>query len=502
MKKYSKVIVFLTSLVLIVGFLLMSGNSAYASPNVGGVSMEPVARAEDTAVRHSFRYVLAEGEELRDAVVVRSTKDSAAVIMLFSSGYNFKDGKLIKLEYEPGDRQDPGYWVEFDEQEIPVSPHGSKTVGFTVRVPEYADVGEHTGVILVSEKKSASKNKGGMGLSIVMQVGAQIVVNVPGDVERSLVINSVTHSIDRSDNRALKFHFNASNGGNVTLRPRLDAVIRGLFGKVGEMKDVEMSPLLRESTGELMLPWNKRAPYIGRFVASFKFHLGEHTQYNRDGTTTLLPDETVEVTYVFWIIPGAEILYVVLLIIFLYLLRSLWLYLVISRRLRTKTKIYKVVKNDTLTGIAAKFGIDPRVLAKFNMMRWPYEVHPGDQLLIPIGRMERKEWKERSRTMLGDREIVGGILGHLFRWRGVHHITSKLMKQDTERLSDDMEILIAEKGDTITDVAEFAGIGLDELISLNNLRPPYRLRNGQELIVPKKKPRKKAKKTHKKRRGK
>ena len=46
------------------------------------------------------------------------------------------------------------------------------------------------------------------------------------------------------------------------------------------------------------------------------------------------------------------------------------------------------------------------------------------------------------------------------------------------------EVLIAEQGDTIYDIAEFAGISVEEVIQLNSLRPPYRLRTGQEVLVP------------------
>ena len=97
---------------------------------------------------------------------------------------------------------------------------------------------------------------------------------------------------------------------------------------------------------------------------------------------------------------------------------------------------------------------------------------------------------------------MGGIFGQLFRRRSPRHITNKLVGDGTtQKLDESMEILVAEKGDTITDVAEFAGISLDKLIDLNNLKPPYRLRVGQELIVPKEVS-KKPKKTRKKRKDK
>lgn len=46
------------------------------------------------------------------------------------------------------------------------------------------------------------------------------------------------------------------------------------------------------------------------------------------------------------------------------------------------------------------------------------------------------------------------------------------------------EILIAEKGDTIYDISEFSGVSIEEIAQLNRLRPPYRIRAGQEIVVP------------------
>jgi len=472
----------------------------------GKVTAEPVDN-EYGARRNVFIHTIEENDTIEDAVEIRNCSNETITAFVFSGGSEVVDGKLVEANVPDDKRDEPGTWLEFEQQEFVLSPRTTKIVNFKINVPSKVDVGDHQTILYVQGVEPKSNiNRG--GLNITIRNGITIYMTMPGEIDRTLVIEKINHRISpfwKLFAKEMFFNVKFRNEGNITLRPVADIEMKGFFGLVGSMEDIEYAKIRREDSVEAEKQWIKRAPYFGRFVVDFDFHLGEKEQLNEDGTTTLLPDEVIHAKYVFWVFPWIEIVYLIGIFFILYLIRSMWLYAVISRRLRTKSKVYKIVKNDTLTGIAAKFGVDPRVLAKFNMMRWPYEVKPGDKLLIPVGRMEHEEWEKQSRIMLGDREIVGGILGHLFHRRGVHHITRRLMSQDEKELDKNVEILIVEPGDTITDVADFAGVSLQTVIDMNNLRPPYRLRTGRELVVPKpapKKPKKKSKKTRKKRKGK
>jgi len=464
---------------------LVFGQPTYAL-GVGALSILP--SDNEAGSRSWFVHVLKEGEEKRDEMVINNSGNEAVTVFIFPTGYTTEKNKIIKSEpKESSLRQEPGYWVELDQDEITIPSHSSRRVGFTIRVPENADVGEHIGGIFIQKKVKEDATKG-TGVSIKLHIGAQMVLHVPGEIERSLIVSNIRHVIDYADRRALRFIFTLKNQGNVALGPVLDTELRGLFGEAGKQEGNQLQVISRNETKDVESKWLKSAPYFGRFVAKFKFHLGEKEQFNRDGTKTLLPDEIVEASYVFWLFPWAEFIYLLVGILMLYGLRSLWLYIIISRRLRTKTKIYKVVKNDTLTGVAAKFNIDPRILAKFNMMRWPYELSPDDELLIPIGRMSRDEWRGQSQAMLGNREILGGIFGHSFRRRDVHHLADQVRDEWSMTVKEPSirgaTTLIIEKGDTKKIIEEFTGLDWAIIAKFNRLNTNVRLRVGQELNIP------------------
>lgn len=482
-------------IIICFGLFLLLQSSGIVSA-FGSLSLEPVTH-EGEGIRHTFKYVLSEGEELEDYIVLTNTGNETVTAMIIPSGHLQEDGKLIIVEPKDEDivaKLDPGYWVEILEQEIKLPPGSSKLVGFKIKVPENADVGDHVGSILTAERIVENKNSiKGSGMSIITQVGARLTVTIPGDVFRELLINSITHKINKKKNRLLTFEFNLTNNSNISLRPTIDIDMKGLLGFVGSIENEGFASIVRGDTVLAGKSWIKRAPYFGRFVADFDIHLGEHTQLNKDGTTTLLPDEIISAKYIFWIFPWIELLYLLLLVLMLYIVRSIWLYIIVVRRLKTKTEIYTVKAGDTLTIISKKLNVNAKVLARFNMMVWPYEVIVGDKLLMPVGVLTGSEWRKKEKEMLSDKEIMGGIFGHLlFKKRNMHKVAGKLdkSKPKPEKIIKSLkntEILIVEAGDTIKDIADFAKTTKKKIMEYNQLASDNDLYEGQEIIVPKKK---------------
>jgi len=476
---------------LVIAVALPAASSIHPAEAVsyGGVSIKPVGPDNTGQPRRSFHFVAAEGTEIRDKVLVINGLADQATLFVFGSSHSLENNKLELVPPNETNAGDPTRWITWDTNEVSLAPQASKEVGFTIKIPDNADVGDHVGAVMTSVKANPAKNRGQSGLSVITQVGVQLALIVPGDLVRDLKINKITHTINRRNGRALNFIFNATNRGNASLYPAVDAKMSGLFGRVGEQLGVKLDGIARNQTTDFNYNWIKRAPYFGRFVANFTFHLGEKEQHNKDGTTTMLPDKTITARYVFWVVPWLELLYLLIGVFVLYLLRSIWLYVLVLNRLRTKTTTYTVVAGDTITKIGAKLGADPRVLARFNLMRWPYEVKQGNVLLVPTGRYVGGEWRNRHLEILSNREFIGGILGHLFRWsKKAHYIADRVAgKPIADRAKYD--VVVIDAGDTIKDVADFAGTTVSVIVKINNLRAPYRLRAGQELLIPKKRAR-------------
>ncbi len=472
-------------LIAAISFALQVNTANAAS--IGGISIRTIERNDDLRAGKGLNYILTEGQEIRDSVELINSKSETVTVFLFASGYHIEDGKIKKVEPTVKTASIPGYWVTFDQSEVVIRGNSAKTIGFTLKVPEDADVGEHSALVITTEKVASSQIKGNLGMRMVTQVAVRLTVRIPGDVIRDLIIEKIGHTIATHPKRTLNFKFNLINKSNITLNPTVDTVMHGFFGKVGEQFGDSTDMIGRNQTVNPNLGWKKRAPYFGRFVAKFTFHVGEYEQINKDLTTTQLPDKTFTARYVFWIIPWVEIIYLLITILILYLLRSAWLYVLITKRLQVKTKIHRVQKGDTLINVATEFGVDPTVITKFNLLRWPYELHVGEDLLIPYGRLSQQEWKAEYANLMSRREFLNGIFSHWFSKSNVHLITQRIKGYiGRNKLLGNTELVLIEKGDTIGDVAKFAKTSIETIIKLNYLKPPYRLQAGQELLIPKK----------------
>ncbi len=465
------------------------------------------------------------GTVIKDKVDVsnRGSKSVTLVVASLDGAVTHNGGYTLVSGLS--ENKDIGNWVKLEAIEVTLLPHSNRTLNFTVTVPTEVDVGSHPGGLVVWEKPAdttASNKKKGPTLSVVTRVAARMYLTVPGEIQRKLEVKQIYHSVSGG---VLYFFLQLKNNGNVQFEPTVDVALRGIFGRVGVQNGSQIGLLLRGSEITAKLPWQNRPPAFGRFVADIRLHYGE-----KDFKGEYVKDEYIDVRYVFWIIPWLKFLWFIGLIIVLIFVRNLWLWLLIQSRLNTRTKKHKVKKGETLTVIGRLYNVHPKRIAKFNLLKWPYELNIGDILLIPQGRMSKREretlgaeWNayyhvEQRKVWLTDLKFMGALLGRIcFRRRAGEAITFgchpgpagqrpssdsgsrpgfripttlKLRRAGksgmTKGIGQPMptEVLIAEQGDTIYDIAEFAGISIQEIVRLNNLRPPYRLRTGQEVLVP------------------
>jgi len=488
-----------------------------------GISILPARTADHPDLRSWFVYEAESGTVIKDKVEVSNRGNKSITLIVASLDGAVTQNGGYTLVSNAGENKDIGTWAVLETGEVTLPPRSSRTLNFTVTVPDEVDVGSHAGGLVAWQKPAAatgsSKQKGSV-LSVVTRVAARMYLTVPGEIQRKLEVKKITHSVNGG---VLYFFLQLKNNGNVQLEPTADITLRGVFGRAGEQDGSQVGLLLRGSEITAKLPWQNRSPAFGRFVANFRLHYGE-----KDFKGEYVKDEYIDVRYVFWIIPWLKLLWFIGLIIILILIRNLWLWLLIQSRLNTRTQKHKVKKGETLMTVAQLYGVNPKQIAKFNLLKWPYELNVGDVLLIPQGRMNKQErlamgdeWNayyraEQRKAWSTDLKLIGQWLGKLrFRRRGgaiatigrhaskVRPVGPNPESYDSGHLSGRKSIragvevtkkegmptvatetLVAEKGDTIYDIAEFAGIDISEIVRLNQLRPPYRLRAGQEVIVP------------------
>lgn len=441
----TKIKFFYLSLLFIIGFLSLGLNTAGAFTGAG-VSVFPARTAEHPGVRSWFVYEAKPGTTIKDKIeIINDTNKTVTMNVAVLDGAVTSDGGYTFVGGET-ENKDIGTWAKLEKTEVTLAPKARTFLNLTVIVPKNADVGSHPGGVVVWEKQalSTTTKKGGQ-LRIITRVGARMYLTVPGEIIRKLEVKDLHHFF-RND--MLYFGMTLINKGNVQLTPETDITLRGLFGVIGTQARSQMGLILRGTTIKPTVPWQSKPPFFGRFIADFRIHYGE-----KDFKGEYVKDEYIDARYIFWIIPWWLILWLLLIILLLLFFRNLWKWLMIQIRLNEKTKKHKVKKGETLSLIADLYNVSPRKIARFNLLRWPYDLHEGDILLIPQGRMTKAERLAVKQALALQK--AGGT-----------------------------EPVIIDKGDTIKDVADFAGVSVSEIIILNRLHWPYKLRTGRELVIP------------------
>jgi LysM repeat protein len=102
-------------------------------------------------------------------------------------------------------------------------------------------------------------------------------------------------------------------------------------------------------------------------------------------------------------------------------------------------RTHVVEKGDTVWGIARKYGVKPDEIIAANQLKEPYQIFPGQKLIVP---------------------------------------------QAEASSSDGRTTHIVQKGDTVWGIARKYGLTPEEIIAANQLKEPYRIFPGQELIIP------------------
>jgi hypothetical protein len=375
--------IYATLLVVILG--LPTIVLALSAEGIGGYPANP-----DSNVPFSeswFIYNLDLGESKDDAITVFTTSEEAQVAKIYvvDSAPSQQGNFSLAADVDP--KKDVGAWVDLEEQTITLEPGIQYTIPFTITVPEDADVGEHSGGIVLERVGSAEEVEEGdpsQGASIVTRVGIRIYQTVPGEITRNLEIEdfNVTEVENKDGSKYYRADISVFNNSNVSLRPIADLNIGG-WGKIEypKFKDISVNTLGDFFTGETLSKewqlfrdqrvdtnWQWPVPRFGFFT--FQTTLTYETD---EGPVVIKTDKKS-----MWSIPVLELSIIagfILLLIILIILIKLYF----SGR---KWKKYTVKKGDQLVLIAQKSKVSWKRLAKVNKLKSPL-LKEGTVILVP-----------------------------------------------------------------------------------------------------------------------
>ena len=360
---------------------------ALTSGGIGGYPANP-----DPSIQYSdswFIYNLDLGQSADDAIVVSNTTEETVSIKLYPVDSIASNQGNFALESESESRDGVGVWIELSETLVTLEPGETREVPFTITIPDTADVGEHSGGIILQRANPGQVE--GTGASIVTRVGVRVYQTVPGEIIRDIAIQDFSLERNTSDNPPqFRLSLVAKNKSNVTLKPTAELAITG-WGKTKYFAKSNFNPkegividltdltdffpgetlsrdwqLLRDQV--VTTRWEWPIPAFGRYT--FQVRL---SYQGNNGPVVLESQPLTE-----WVVPVRLLLGIIGILVLLFLPLIIKKIFFGKRRWRQ----YKVRKGDQLVGLATQAGVSWKKLAKMNKLKQPV-VKEGQVIFVP-----------------------------------------------------------------------------------------------------------------------
>lgn len=149
-----------------------------------------------------------------------------------------------------------------------------------------------------------------------------------------------------------------------------------------------------------------------------------------------------------------------------------------------KGEEHLVQRGETLTSIAARYGVSVQDLISWNDLTNPNLIKPGDRLIVSPKRDTYVV--RRGDTLFTIAKRFGLDANRLAAWNGLDN-PNRIYPGQLLVLSQSQgttQTYVVSKGDTLWAIAKRFGVPVDTLAAANGVRSPHRLRVGQQLTIP------------------
>ena len=150
-----------------------------------------------------------------------------------------EEGYQKFLPIEEGDNFGVASWIKYEENNIIVSPKGSRKFIFTIDVPENADPGGHYASIYFSAGQLTEEDADDSMVGVEAQIHSLILVRVAGDIAEKAEIEQFGIKGDKTSVNCppVAFVWKLKNSGNVHIRAQGNIEIKDMFGRRAELID-------------------------------------------------------------------------------------------------------------------------------------------------------------------------------------------------------------------------------------------------------------------------
>src|SRR3989338_7920573 len=371
---YFPKLVIITNFLFLLFLILPPAVFALSSAGIGGYPANP-----DPAIQYSeswFIYNLDLGESKDDALLLFNSGEETKTVKLYPVDSIPSNQGNFALEAQDAPRDGIGAWIKLAETLVTLEQGESREIPFVITIPKDADVGEHSGGIII-QKPAPGQTEGEAAASVVTRVGIRVYQTVPGEIIKEIEISDFRLELTKPQDQKPYYDIvlTAKNKGNVSLSPKVSLEISG-WGKIDyqDIEDISVKKFKQFIGGQAEFPvrfftgqtqtkdwqllrdqkvttrWSFVKPQFGKF--SFQVKLNYESS---DGPKTITSKKITV-----WVAPWLELAIIGLIVVLI-------VSLVIGKKMffgGRNWKPYQVKDGENLLQVAHRAGVSLKRLAK------------------------------------------------------------------------------------------------------------------------------------------
>lgn len=347
-----------------------------------------------------FVYEKEGGSTIQDTATIKNVGTEPTMVNVYAVDATSNEAGSFILTFPEDSQNNIGIWTEIKSGPLQLNPQQSIDIPFKIHVPENVTPGQYTGGIIVEnsseqketetdQKKLASPYLGSVAsatdintndnissggtVSVKTRIGTRIYLTIPGEIVEDIKLTDITAIKDIGG--ITRFQFVITNNGNMTYEPHARIEIYDTLGNLYETIDETLGT---SSPNTVIKPSAKmtKTPFFGNFSA--KVTMTYPSQFNSKLHGAPLKD-TSEIK--FWIIPWEIILMITLLILtgFAIYIKNIYT----KKAYEARSISYVVQPNDDLINLGKTHNVPWKKIAKFNDIKAPFIIKPGQTIKIP-----------------------------------------------------------------------------------------------------------------------
>lgn len=326
-----------------------------------------------------FVYNKNAGETVSDIATVKNFSNTPVDVTIYAvDAVSSESGSFI-LSFSEDEQIGIGAWTDVKSKALTIPPFEVIDVPFEIKVPADAPPGQYLGGIVIENGQGqtageASGQENGTSISVKTRIGSRVYLTIPGEIIEDVRFSDF-HA-KKEITGITRFFLTLENKGNMSYEPEVKIDVFDQSGNLYETIKKPLGTIAPMSTIKPVVEMGKR-PFLGNYTAKayveFKCKFAPEDLH---GSAHYYEKETS-----FWALPWGIILSV-LFIIFAGL--SIMTEQKLARKkYYARGEEYTITQNEDVLTIARTRNVPWKKIARYNKLKPPYIVKPGDKLIVP-----------------------------------------------------------------------------------------------------------------------